>query len=216
MNVWSAVGAGLLATVLQTGISAATTGGGTATPAPGTAATEYANTLPPIGFVQFCAANPKECGKYSVTERLGPARIAMTPEKWNLLNQVNISVNSSIRPVSDQDLYGRPEYWTYPTDAGDCEDYLLLKKRKLEALGFPARNLRITVVLQEQGEGHAVLTVTTTEGDYVLDNRRSEILLWDDTQYTFLKRQAGDDPRRWVALVKAPAAGTANTAANRK
>lgn len=215
MNIWSATGAALLATILQTGISTATTG--SAGPAaPGAAATEYADTLPPIGFVQFCAANPKECGKYSISERLGPARIAMTPEMWNLLSQVNTSVNSRVSPVADQDLYGRPEYWTYPTDAGDCEDYLLLKKRELEALGFPARNLRITVVLQEQGEGHAVLTVTTTEGDYVLDNRRNEILLWDDTQYTFLKRQAGDDPKRWVALVKAPAAGAANTAANRK
>ena len=36
------------------------------------------------------------------------------------------------------DLYGEPEYWAIPTDAGDCEDYLLLKKRYLEGLGFPA------------------------------------------------------------------------------
>jgi predicted transglutaminase-like cysteine proteinase len=59
-------------------------------------------------------------------------------------------------------------------------------------------------VLDEQNQGHAVLTVTTDEGDYILDNRRNDILLWNDTNYTFLKRQSAKDPRRWVALLKKP------------
>jgi predicted transglutaminase-like cysteine proteinase len=216
MKVLSAVGAALLATVLQTGYSAATSSGGESTLPHGVAATEFAATLPPIGFVRFCMANPKECAKYSMAERMGPARLVMTQAKWNLLYQVNTFVNNQIRPVSDQELYGQPEHWTYPTTAGDCEDYLLLKKRKLEQLGFPARDLRITVVLQEKGEGHAVLTVTTNEGDFVLDNRRNDILLWSDTQYTFLKRQSGDDPKRWVALVATQAKQAGSTAASSK
>jgi predicted transglutaminase-like cysteine proteinase len=216
MKVLSALGAAVLATVLQSGMPAAATGADSGAEAHGLSAVEFAETLPPVGFVHFCAANPKECARYSLAERMAPARLTMTPKSWNLLHQVNTYVNSRIRPESDQALYGIAEHWTYPVSAGDCEDYLLLKKRKLEALGFPARDLRITVVLQEKGEGHAVLTVTTTEGDYVLDNRRNDILPWKDTKYTYLKRQSGDDPKRWVALVKSPDPQAANTAASGK
>jgi predicted transglutaminase-like cysteine proteinase len=111
-------------------------------------------------------------------------------------------VNEKIVPVSDNDLYGKAEYWTVPADAGDCEDYLLLKKKYLEALGFPPEALLITVVLDEKSEGHAVLTVAADTGDFVLDNRRDEILRWSDTGYRFLKRQSPQNPTQWVALMR--------------
>ena len=125
----------------------------------------------------------------------------MSAERWNQLSQVNSFVNGRIAPISDQDLYGEAEHWAYPTDAGDCEDYVLLKKRQLEDMGFSARALLITVVLDEKGEGHAVLTITTDAGDYVLDNRLDSILRWSDTRYKFLKRQSHSNPLQWVALV---------------
>ncbi len=159
-------------------------------------ATEYGKALPPIGFVQFCARSPDDCQPTGAR----PKRLAMSPDRWNLLYQVNTYVNGKVAPVSDQDLYGQPEYWAYPSDAGDCEDYLLLKRRYLMGLGFPANALLITVVLDEKHEGHAVLTVTTGDGDYVLDNRRNEILRWSDFEYTYLKRQSPRDPRAWIAL----------------
>jgi predicted transglutaminase-like cysteine proteinase len=161
-------------------------------------ATEYGKALPPVGFVRFCVDNPDDCRPVGGK----PNRLAMEPGRWNLLYQVNTYVNGKIAPVSDQDLYGEPEHWAYPTDAGDCEDYLLLKKRYLEGLGFPPEALLITVVLDEKKDGHAVLTVTTDGGDFVLDNRRNEILRWSDTGYTFLKRQSPGDPRQWLALMK--------------
>jgi predicted transglutaminase-like cysteine proteinase len=105
-----------------------------------------------------------------------------------------------VRPVSDQDLYRQAEVWTYPVDAGDCEDYVLLKKRYLEGFGIPAETLLITVVLDEAGEGHAVLMAHTDAGDYILDNRRDEVLRWNETRYRFLKRQSQADPKVWVAL----------------
>jgi predicted transglutaminase-like cysteine proteinase len=157
---------------------------------------EYGKALPPIGFVQFCVRSPDDCKATGGN----PDRLAMTPERWNLLYQVNTYVNGKIAPVSDQDLYGQPEYWTYPSDAGDCEDYLLLKRRYLLGLGFPPDALLITVVLDEKQEGHAVLTVTTANGDYILDNRHNEVLRWSDFNYTFLKRQSPRDPRVWMAL----------------
>ena len=163
-------------------------------------ASEFGKTLPPVGYVQFCATNPEECKPKGGRK----FKLAMSPERWNLIYQVNTYVNGKIAPVSDQDLYGEPERWAYPTDAGDCEDYLLLKKRYLEGLGFPPEALLITVVLDEKNEGHAVLTVTTDGGDFILDNRRNDVLRWSDTNYTFLKRQSHSNPAQWVALVKQP------------
>jgi predicted transglutaminase-like cysteine proteinase len=164
----------------------------------GESATEYGKSLPPVGFVKFCATSPVDCK--SIDDKHD--RLAMNPDRWNLFYQVNSYVNAKIAPVSDEELYGEVEHWAYPTDAGDCEDYVLLKKRYLENLGFAAEALLITVVLDEKGEGHAVLTVTTADGDYVLDNRRNDVKRWDATGYKFLKRQSHSNPLQWVALVK--------------
>lgn len=169
--------------------------------------TEHGKTKPPIGFVKFCAQSPAECKAHGA---FITSRIKMTPERWSDLFQVNMRVNNSIKPASDQELYGEIEFWTYPVTAGDCEDFLLLKKRDLESRGFPASALLITVVLDEHGEGHAVLTVSTDAGDYVLDNRRDDILLWKETNYRFLKRQTQRDPKQWVSLDDARTVATAS------
>ena len=174
--------------------------------------TEQGKSLPPVGYVQFCAANPKECKGATL---LSQSRVKLSPERWNELYRVNRAVNARITPTTDMELYGKVEFWTYPVTAGDCEDYLLLKKRELEALGFASGALLITVVLEENNEGHAVLTVASDAGDYILDNRRDDILLWSETNYKFLKRQTQRDPRQWVALdgqttVVASAVGTAS------
>lgn len=171
--------------------------------------TVYGKTLPPIGYIEMCAREPKECRSLG-----GKAvHLALSPERWNLVYQVNTFVNGKIAPMTDDELYGKPEYWTFPTDAGDCEDYLLLKKRYLEGLGFPSEALLITVVLDENQQGHAVLTVTTDKGDFVLDNRRNEVLQWNNTGYTYLKRQSPEDPRQWVSLTKKPPANIGAVAA---
>ncbi len=202
MNIKTAVGAALLGIFWSSSMAFALD---TASKTPigqskRTYESEFGKTLPPVGFVQFCLTNPDDCkAKGGKTYKL-----AMSPDRWNLIYQVNTYVNGKIAPVSDQDLYGEPERWAYPIDAGDCEDYLLLKKRYLEGLGFPPEALLITVVLDEKAEGHAVLTVTTDGGDFILDNRRNDVLRWTDTNYTFLKRQSHGDPVQWVALVKQP------------
>ena len=126
--------------------------------------------------------------------------MALTTENWDQIQQVNRYVNTKIRPASDMELYGKADYWTYPKDAGDCEDYVLLKKRYLTELGFNADELLITVVLDEHNEGHAVLTIASNKGDYILDNRRKEILRWDDAGYKYLKRQSQAVSNQWVSL----------------
>ncbi len=164
------------------------------------AAPEYGKTLPPVGFVKFCAKNPKDCKAQGKAQQ----PVSMSQERWDQVFQTNTYVNDKIAPVSDQDLYGEAEHWAYPTDAGDCEDYVLLKKRYLENLGFSADALLITVVLDEKGEGHAVLTITTDAGDYVLDNRVDDVLRWNNSPYKFLKRQSHTNPLQWIALLKQP------------
>jgi len=158
----------------------------------------YGKTLPPIGYVEFCARHESDCRSLGASVRA----IRLDPARWDLLMQVNGFVNAKIRPVTDMKLYGRPEVWEYPTNAGDCEDYVLLKKRYLEGLGFPAETLLITVVLDEAGAGHAVLMVHTDSGDFVLDNRRDRILPWYKTGYRFLKRQSLKNPTHWVSLTR--------------
>jgi predicted transglutaminase-like cysteine proteinase len=168
----------------------------------------FGPTLPPVGYVNYCERNQRDC------RPLGGSRyrLELTPERWKLLGEVNSFINTSIVPESDQELYAVPERWEIPTNAGDCEDYVLLKQRYLEGLGFPVETLLITVVLDETGQGHAVLMVRTDRGDLVLDNRRNAVLLWSDTRYEFLKRQSQENPQLWVALTRKTRRGELNIA----
>ncbi len=157
---------------------------------------------PPIGFLEFCDRYPAECRPLGQPSQW---RIRLTSQRWALLRQVNLHVNRIVKPMTDEQIYGRPEVWEYPANGmGDCEDYVLEKKRYLEALGFPAEALMIAVVLDEKGGGHAVLLVRTDRGDLALDNRRNRILPWNRTGYTYLMRQSQANPARWVALSRNP------------
>jgi predicted transglutaminase-like cysteine proteinase len=153
-------------------------------------------TSQPIGHYEFCRANPAEC---NVRMRdTGPA--TMSGELWKTLVEVNTTVNAAVRPVNDLDLYGKDEVWAYPNGAGDCEDYVLEKRRELMNKGLSASDLLITVVRKPDGEGHAILTVRTSKGDFVLDNLTDAVRQWDATGYRFLKRQATNNTGHWVAI----------------
>ncbi len=174
-------------------------------PARGLYARDFGPAAAPVGFLEFCDRYPEEC---RAVGRPSHFVLRLDTTRWNLLQQVNIHVNRKVRPMTDQQIYNRPEVWEYPVNGvGDCEDYVLLKKRYLEALGFPPEALLITVVLDEKGGGHAVLLVRTDRGDLALDNRRNRILPWNRTGYTYLLRQSQRDPGRWVALTRDPIPG---------
>jgi predicted transglutaminase-like cysteine proteinase len=152
----------------------------------------------PIGHVEFCRTHPSECRASTG----GEATVMLTTRRWQQLQSVNQEVNLAVKPVSDQAQYGVIEHWTYPTTGmGDCEDYVLLKKRKLMQLGWPAGALLITVVRDENDEGHAVLSVRTDRGDLILDNKHSRILAWHNTPYIFIKRQSGVRTQAWESLI---------------
>ncbi len=85
-----------------------------------------------------------------------------TGKFWASLGKVNGSVNAQVRPRTDMEMWGKEEVWSFPAEFGDCEDYVIEKRRRLMAMGIPAGNLLITVLRQQNGDGHAVLTVRTT------------------------------------------------------
>jgi len=151
---------------------------------------------PLLAWMKFCDSNPSECA-VDVRE---PEVIELTPQVWKTIVTVNQRVNSSIKAVTDQDHWGVVDIWGFPDDGkGDCEDFQLLKRRILAENGLPRRAMRMTVVIDELGEGHAVLVIRTNRGDYVLDNKTSSILPWSKTGYVYIKRESQDQVG-WVSL----------------
>jgi predicted transglutaminase-like cysteine proteinase len=153
-------------------------------------------TSQPIGHYEFCRKNPVECAIR--TRDAGPER--MSGALWKEIVAVNIAVNAAIKPMNDFDLFGKDEVWAYPNGTGDCEDYVLEKRRDLMRRGMALSNLLITVVRKPDGEGHAVLTVRTSKGDFILDNLTDSVRQWDMTGYRFLKRQASNHTGHWVTI----------------
>ncbi|KQP50768.1 transglutaminase [Methylobacterium sp. Leaf108] len=171
------------------------------------AAMAVGDARPIAAWVTFCQAYPAECA----LDPAEPAAVPLSPAVWSTVVSVNRRVNTSLRAVTDQDHWGVPDRWDLAEDgAGDCEDFQLRKRRMLAAAGLPRRAMRMTVVIDEKGEGHAVLTLITDRGDYVLDNKTSEILPWYRTGYVFIKRES-QAAVAWVSLggVTSPAT-TAN------
>jgi predicted transglutaminase-like cysteine proteinase len=125
----------------------------------------------------------------------------MSGALWSAIVNVNAAVNDTVKPLNDLEIYGKDEVWAYPDrGVGDCEDYVLEKRRKLRKLGLSLSNLLVTVVRKPDGEGHAVLTVRTDKGDFVLDNLSGSVRDWSQTGYRYLKRQASNHTGRWVTI----------------
>jgi predicted transglutaminase-like cysteine proteinase len=153
-------------------------------------------TQPPYGYVQFCDRQPEECRQGPLEEQ----RFSATPDRLSELDAINRGVNREIAPATDMEIYGVAEYWTIPTSRGDCEDYALLKRKRLMARGWPASSLLMTVVRDEKGEGHAVLTARTVQGDFILDNKADEVKSWNRTRYEYIMRQSYLNPQIWMSL----------------
>ena len=151
---------------------------------------------PIAAWVTFCQSYAAECA----VDRSEPARISLTPSTWATIVAVNRRVNKAVEPMTDQDHLHVADRWDLAEDGiGDCEDFQLLKRHLLAEAGLPRRAMRMTVVIDEKGEGHAVLTLITDRGDLVLDNKTNAILAWHKTGYVFIKRES-QDAVAWVSL----------------
>ena len=155
------------------------------------------DTTAPIGWEDFCTRNTQDCSVKS----LRPANVILDEQNWREILRINATVNREIAPVTDMEHHGVAELWSYPDDGkGDCEDYVLEKRRRLMKAGFPRQALLVTVVRDHKGDGHAVLTVRSDRGDFILDNQQAKVLGWSETGYRFIKQQSQSHPNRWVSL----------------
>lgn len=153
-------------------------------------------TNAPIGWIDHCITYASECAHvYKARD------IVLTVQAWKDLEEVNRWVNSTIMPESDLDHWGEVERWDMAEDGfGDCEDYVLLKRSLLMQANWPQEALLVTVVLDKKGDNHAVLTVKTDLGQYILDNVQPKVLIWYRTGYSFMKRQSQFNRNIWIML----------------
>lgn len=148
------------------------------------------------GWDDFCQRFPKECA-VDISE---PAQIVLTQKIWRLIMITNYAVNRNIRAISDNDHWGVLDRWDFAEDGkGDCEDIQIVKRRALAAAGLPRRAMRMTVVVDELGDGHAVLTIRTDRGDLMLDNRTHLVLPWQKTGYQMIKMES-QTSTGWVRI----------------
>lgn len=152
-------------------------------------------TNAPVGYVDFCKHFHDECVSHGAE-----APEVLTEVRWGELQEINTFVNHTVIPATDLEYYHSEEVWTIPETHGDCEDYVLLKRKWLIERGWPTGALLVTVVFDEVGDGHAVLMARTNAGDFVLDNKTDEINIWYSTAYRYVKRQSVADPNRWVSV----------------
>jgi predicted transglutaminase-like cysteine proteinase len=150
----------------------------------------------PIGAAEFCKRLRGECAANAAVVEA----VTLDPAKWQQLLNVNADLNAEIVPETDEDLYHVAEFWTYPHGFGDCEDIALAKRKQLISDGWPASTLLMTVVKENDGEGHAVLMVRTDRGDLVLDNQDGMVRVWTASPYHFIKRQSQTSAAQWVGI----------------
>ena len=162
-----------------------------------TIALPHGETKAPWGWADFCTRHHDDCD----VDTVAPEPVVLTPALWSMIEVTNHDINSNIREADDREVYGVVERWEYPTSgAGDCEDFALQKRKQLIENGLPRQALLMTVVTDENGAGHAVLTLRSNRGDFVLDNRTDKILSWKATGYVFVKMQSEQNPNVWQRI----------------
>ena len=167
----------------------------------------------PAGWIDFCARYEGECPASDTA-----LMVVLNPDVWQLLNRINTIVNEKVAPIEDIDHWGVVDRWDYPLDGrGDCEDYVLLKRKLLIEAKFPASAVLPTVVASVRvvdgklvSEHHAVLTLITSTGDYILDNLDPDVRPWTWTGYGFVKRLSPLDPAVWLDIIQPMPAAVAS------
>jgi len=82
---------------------------------------------------------------------------------------------SKCRYVSDQELFGREDYWQSPEDfevskKGDCDDFALWAWRQVLGMGYPARF--VVGCAGRYGDGHAWVTFEKDGKGFILEPLR--------------------------------------------
>lgn len=163
--------------------------------------TTYSSGSAPAGFSGVCSKYAWACSSAA-----GKGQFSHS-ELINLADSINRAVNREIVSKTDLDNYGVREKWTLPDNGyGDCEDYALLKMKRLIEAGVAPRDLFLSTVVARTDEVHIVLVLRTAQGDYILDNLTNRMSHWSSTNYTFIKKQDPQRPSRWTVVLLGPRA----------
>lgn len=151
-----------------------------------------ARVAAPFGYIEFCVRHAADCKSVQQQNNV-------ETNDWLTLVEVNEYVNRNTPQITDQDNYGRPDFWTYPNErGGDCEDFALEKRKLLIERGWPVADLSLAVVKQWNGDHHVILIATLSGNEVVLDNANWAIVALADAPYTLEKRQARTQQNVWV------------------
>ncbi|HWK96873.1 MAG TPA: transglutaminase-like cysteine peptidase [Pseudolabrys sp.] len=123
-----------------------------------------------------CRADMTKCPK-AARALIALIDNAMKRDRALRVADINRAINLSIRFAEDRDNYGVEEYWatpltTFARGAGDCEDYAIAKLVALQEMEFDDADLRIVIVRDENGQGHAMTAVRQDTRWLILDNRQ--------------------------------------------
>jgi predicted transglutaminase-like cysteine proteinase len=149
---------------------------------------------PPKGFILYCMNHQIRC-----PAKIQSLQVEMDSNRWAQLASVQHTINASIRGRDDT---RDPNYQMKDDETGEgsCSQYALAKMKKLISLGWPQESLLLAAAYTETGEGHMVLVVTTTSGDYVLDNRQRDVVFWKKLPYKWIERQNQENHQSWLAI----------------
>lgn len=189
-----AVAVGMAASIATTA-SAVQLGGLAKNPAtarPGQFMSTSRPTIAPIAFAKFCDNAADQCVRIGDRDT-----IELTKQKRTELQRINSEINTAIVYVGE--LEGQDE-WKLNPASGDCDDYAVTKRQRLLRAGWPSGALRIATARTPNGIGHAVLVVSTTQGDLVLDNRTNVVKPWKAVDLKWIKIQSHENPRVWLKL----------------
>jgi len=162
----------------------------------------------PEGLRDFCRRQPQQCN-ITVATRARPERhedgfmltglgpdlsdVAPTRTTWTA-STVPIRAFNATREDLASSLRTRP--------LADCEDFALEKRRALIAAGIPESALYLAVAVSPRTSLHAVLVVATAQGDLVLDNLNDWVVGYQETGYTWVKRQSTTSLLDWADAVQ--------------
>ncbi|MGX5840987.1 transglutaminase-like cysteine peptidase [Mesorhizobium sp. ArgA1] len=161
-----------------------------------------------------------ECTAGSACERknstfAGIVEAARDKRFIDKLSFVNSSINRAIAYKKDSVVYGKLDYWAKPSEilerrAGDCEDFAILKMAALLHAGIPGQSMSL-VVLQDRKRGffHAVLSVSTGSGVFILDSL-SNVVSRDSDLPSYVPLYSFSTDRAWIHGAKTGSAQIAD------
>lgn len=163
----------------------------------------YGNEVRPLkGASDFCEKEHEY--KSSPCKPHVDALAPLGIQELSQLSYVNRLVNSQIVYQVEPDGV---DIWQDDPQitSGDCEDYVLVKRRLLIDMGWPAGSLHVVIVEVKESdkELHALLLASTISGDFVLNTHEYEpsdtVRPWDPAEFFKLQMIWGADGK-WYGM----------------